>query len=134
MFVSDKSIKYHHQQVIHHHNASLVQNNYALKVTLKIKAGGEEASSVKNIVNNNVPHLIGRKTRISDEVYFLICKSCFWCASYISSQMPGINNYTTTMPNCPACLEETIESLPIALNEEYKFDYNNERGVILEFL
>lgn len=35
-----------------------------------------------------------------------------------------------------ACIKSagTIESLPISQDEEYKFDYNSERGVILEFL
>jgi hypothetical protein len=35
---------------------------------------------------------------------------------------------------CPSCIEGNIESLPITENEEYKFNYDTKRGVILEFL
>jgi len=35
---------------------------------------------------------------------------------------------------CPFCKIGNLESLPIAGNESYKFDYNSKSGVILEFL
>ena len=31
--------------------------------------------------------------------------------------------------NCPSCVGGKIESIPIAENEEYKFDYDTERGL-----
>ena len=66
----------HHKQKLIQHNASLIQNNYTLNVTLKIR----------NIENENIADsFIERKTRISDEIYFLICQSCFWSASYYIS-------------------------------------------------
>ena len=34
---------------------------------------------------------------------------------------------------CPSCIEGTIESIPIAEDENYRFDYNAKRGVALEF-
>jgi hypothetical protein len=67
---------YHQQQLVHQH-VSLLQNNYTLNVTLKIKA--EEEVSSTGIVDN----INGRKTTISD-IHFLLCQSCFWCASYTS--------------------------------------------------
>jgi hypothetical protein len=46
------STKYHHQQQLIHHNVSLIQNNYTLNVTLKIKA--EEVRCIKKIENENI--------------------------------------------------------------------------------
>lgn len=56
---------------------------------------------------------------------FLLCESCFWCASsvYIDSM-----NWI-----CPVCNNIKIESIPIQSNEVYKFDYDQRLGVILEF-
>ena len=71
---------YHQQQLVHQH-VSLLQNNYTLNVTLKIKA--EEEVSSRCIVESNLDNISGRKTRISD-IHFLLCQSCFWCASYTS--------------------------------------------------
>jgi hypothetical protein len=34
---------------------------------------------------------------------------------------------------CPSCKDEKVESMPIAFDETYKFDYDSGRGVILEF-
>jgi hypothetical protein len=117
---------HHHQQLIHQH-VSLLQNNYTLNVTLKIKA--EEEVSSRCIVESNLDNISGR---ISDEIYFLLCQSCFWCASYTS---PLLYKRMTkeTITKCPSCNEENLESLPIAENEKYRFDYDTKRGVTMEF-
>ena len=86
---------------------SLTQNNYNLFISLKVKASER------------------RNYRISDEVSFLICRSCFWCASCLSPE--------STFAKCPSCVEENIESLPIAENEDYRFKVDLKRGITLEF-
>lgn len=111
-------------QLIQHH-ASLTQNSYALKVALNIKAGDEI-----NGGRHNTDNLV--KTRVSNKKVFLICQSCFWCASYISSNNDDLSYYTPT--NCPECIKGNIESIPIAQNEGYTFDYSGTRGVTLQFL
>jgi hypothetical protein len=118
---------YHHQQQLIHQHVSLLQNNYTLNVTLKIKA--EEEVSSRCIVESNLNNISGR---ISDEIYFLLCQSCFWCASYTS---PLLYKRMTkeTITKCPSCNEENLESLPIAENEKYRFDYDTKRGVTMEF-
>jgi hypothetical protein len=123
---------YHQQQQLIHQHVSLLQNNYTLNVTLKIKV--EEEVSSRCIVESNLDNISGRnrKTRISDEIYFLLCQSCFWCASYTS---PFLYKRMTkeTITKCPSCNEENIESLPIAENEKYRFDYDTKRGITIEF-
>src|SRR5919198_949395 len=75
------------------------------------------------------------------QIHFLICESCFWCASLLRSN--NNNNYTTAdittnndniiTKHCPSCSNNRVESIPISYNEVYKFDYNPKRGVTLEF-
>jgi hypothetical protein len=112
---------YQQQQQLIHHSASLVQNKYALTVTLKLKA--EEISPEVD----NLAYMIGPKTRISDQINFIICQSCFWCASCLSSQI------LSTIAKCPSCIEGNMESIPIAENENYRFDYDTRRGLTMEF-
>jgi hypothetical protein len=86
---------------------SLTQNKYNLFVSLKVKASER------------------RTYRISDEVSFLICRSCFWCVSCLSPE--------STFTKCPSCVEGNIESLPIAENEDYRFNFDLKRGITTEF-
>ena len=66
-----------------------------------------------------------KKRTITKQRHFLLCESCFWCASSI---------YLVSMDwICPVCNNSKIESIPIENNEIYKFDYNQRHGVILEF-
>jgi hypothetical protein len=69
---------------------------------------------------------IEKKRIITKQRHFLLCESCFWCASSI---------YLLSMDwICPVCNNSNkIESIPIQNNEIYKFDYNQRYGVILEF-
>ena len=63
---------------------------------------------------------------ISSERNFLMCKSCFWCASFLNS--------TDRYPNsCPECMNSELESMPISFDETYTFDYEPLQGVSLEF-
>ena len=66
-----------------------------------------------------------KKRTITKQRHFLLCESCFWCASSI---------YLVSMDwICPICNNSKIESIPIENNEMYKFNYNQRHGVILEF-
>ena len=82
--------------------------------------------------HTNTDKLSNEKKRIiTKQRHFLLCKSCFWCASSV---------YLLSMDwICPVCNNNNnnnsskIESIPIENNEMYKFDYNQRHGVILEF-
>jgi len=65
--------------------------------------------------------------RISKKIDFLLCNSCFWCASYLNLRS-GFG-----VIECPSCKENTIERMPLSANDVYLFDYNRVTGVILEF-
>ena len=57
--------------------------------------------------------------------YFLICNSCFWCASYFG------NHISST--SCPLCLKGEIDSLPIGEDENYAVNLSLTNGVEFEF-
>jgi len=54
-----------------------------------------------------------------------MCKSCFWCASFL-------NKYRT-FDSCPSCMDSGLESMPMSLNEQYTFNHNPSQGVTLGF-
>jgi len=74
---------------------------------------------------NNVPQ-DNRTTKIK-KIDFLLCNSCFWCASYLNLEN-GLIPF-----QCPSCKENAIEWIPISVNDAYSLDYNPGTGVILEF-
>jgi hypothetical protein len=57
--------------------------------------------------------------------YFLICRSCLWCASYFKDQI--------AFAQCPHCYDGKIECMPIGDDENYRFDYSNSKGIELKF-
>ena len=94
------------QQFFYHDSLPSLMS-YDLSITLKIRAAARVS------------------TRISDEIHFLLCQSCFWCASYF--------NYSEVVTRCPTCESNSIESLPISNSEFYTFNHDRTRGVTLEF-
>jgi hypothetical protein len=57
---------------------------------------------------------------------FALCETCHWCATYLDkSRVP--NN------KCPSCSNTSISTFPILPNEEFTYNYNEKRGVDLEF-
>jgi hypothetical protein len=66
------------------------------------------------------------KTDETDKgVKFLLCSSCFWCASCLSPD--------STFTECRSCSRGNIESIPIAENENYRFNSDIKRGITIEF-
>jgi hypothetical protein len=58
---------------------------------------------------------------------FLLCKSCFWCASILHDDVRPFRT-------CLICMNYDLEFMPISTDETYKFDYGRRRGVTLEFI
>jgi hypothetical protein len=62
----------------------------------------------------------------SVEDIFILCESCYWCATYFDKdRLPT--------EKCPTCLNRKMSSFPILPNESFTFNYNDKRGVDLEF-
>ncbi|TLY11548.1 MAG: hypothetical protein E6K85_01225 [Thaumarchaeota archaeon] len=61
----------------------------------------------------------------SQRTEFLICESCFWCASILRGG--------TLVGRCPCCKSNMLESIPIRTGEPYRFDCSITRGVMPDF-
>ena len=94
------------------------------KETLQTK---EQTAQQTNKKNNTA---VTMKKVTSTRRYFLICQTCFWCASFIG-RLGDTHNLFVKM--CPVCNDNNIESLPLFYNERYHFEYTVARGVELEF-
>lgn len=66
---------------------------------------------------------------INRQTHFILCQSCFWCASSYNMVSFSI----TSITKCPCCGNNKIELMPISDNEVYRVDYNPKTGIILEF-
>jgi hypothetical protein len=67
------------------------------------------------------------KGEFSDQIHFMLCHGCLWCASFI-----GMHERMITQS--PSCNSIRLESMPISEREAYRFDYHPKRGITLEFL
>ena len=47
-----------------------------------------------------------------NQSYFLLCGSCFWCASYFKV------HYIIQI--CPSCMNGKVESMPLSINQTCK--------------
>lgn len=65
-----------------------------------------------------------KAVRISKQVNFTLCGSCFWSASCLDGR---------AIERCPMCKSDKVESMPVAGNEMYSFDYDTKRGVVVDF-
>ena len=64
-------------------------------------------------------------TPTHNQIDFLLCPSCFWCASYF--------NYSKVAIRCPTCSSDNVESMPISNDELYTYSHDGNHGVTLEF-
>ena len=78
---------------------------------------------------NSILYQNNNNTRKGKEIHFVICQSCFWCASRLNS----IEDEAISTSKCPSCSNNRVESIPISYDEVYKFDYDPKHGVILKF-
>lgn len=65
-----------------------------------------------------------------NHIHFVICNSCFWCASYFS-----IDNMDTSSQvlRCRLCNSHNTELIPITSNESFRIDYHDTQGMQMEF-
>lgn len=57
-------------------------------------------------------------------IQFVLCGSCLWCASVFRSG---------AFAGCPSCRIGTLDFMPISTDENYVFNYDEKRGIVLDF-
>ena len=96
------------QTAIYHDNNKYMQNRYSEQVILKVLNADNNNNNTVAIDNNNYYSNIytGAKR------HFVICNSCFWCASLYSN--------SRTIIKCPMCNSYgNLESIPLSKNESF---------------
>ena len=88
----------------------------------------------KSLINYDSSNLIAKTpdrspSSSSSPPILILCDSCYWCATYFDKTRIPMEN------RCPQCDANNNEltSFPIMSNESFTFDYNDKRGVELEF-
>ena len=79
---------------------------------------GVEIYQDKNEYNNNNKDSTYDNS-CNQAIYFLICDSCYWCASCI--RLNGLLR-------CPSCDVRKVERIPIADGEIHRFNYDRKPG------
>ena len=64
-----------------------------------------------------------------NHIYFVICNSCYWCASYFG--IDGLESSSQVL-RCHLCNSHDTELIPISTNESFRMDYNVTRGMEME--
>jgi predicted Zn-ribbon and HTH transcriptional regulator len=81
-------------------------------------------------INYDSPSLIVKNPdRSSSPPIFILCDSCYWCATYFDkTRIPEENR-------CPQCdvNNNELTRFPIMSNESFTFNHNHRRGLELEF-
>jgi hypothetical protein len=69
-----------------------------------------------------------------DKIYFVICNSCYWCASYFGiDDLESLSTSSSHVLDCPICNSHNIELMPISTDESFRIEYNHARGMEIEF-
>ena len=89
--------------------------------------------SSTSLINHDSQSLIANThddhIRPSSAPVFILCDRCYWCATYFNNARIRTDNI------CPQCNANNnqLTSFPIAPNESFTYNYNEKRGVELEF-
>ncbi|MGA7370599.1 MAG: hypothetical protein WBX01_15835 [Nitrososphaeraceae archaeon] len=69
-----------------------------------------------------------------DKIYFVICNSCYWCASYFGiDDLESLSGSSTHVLDCPVCRSHNTELMPISTDESFRIEYSLTRGMEIEF-
>ena len=69
-----------------------------------------------------------------DKIYFVICNSCYWCASYFGiDDLESLSGSSSRVLDCHICNSHNTELMPISSGESFKIEYSQTKGMEMEF-
>jgi hypothetical protein len=69
-----------------------------------------------------------------DKIYFVICNSCYWCASYFGiDDLESLSASSSHVLDCPICNSHNTELIPISTDESFRIEYSLTRGMEIEY-
>jgi hypothetical protein len=69
--------------------------------------------NLEGIIETGINVDYDEKTKIFKQINFMLCESCFWCASSLSSSSLYYFSNDDTVSNCPICNKHTLKLIPI---------------------
>jgi hypothetical protein len=70
--------------------------------------------------------------RPTHPIYFVICNSCYWCATYFG--IVDLDFLSSQIISCHGCKSHNTELIPLRTDESFRIEYNHIRGVEIKFL
>jgi hypothetical protein len=72
--------------------------------------------------------------RSINKIYFVICNSCYWCATYFGiDDLDSLSASSSHVLDCHICNSHNTELIPISTDESFRIEYNVTRGMEIEF-
>jgi len=69
-----------------------------------------------------------------NKIYFVICNSCYWCASYFGiDDLESISGSSSRVLDCHICNSHNTELMPISNDESFRIGYSQTKGMEMEF-
>jgi hypothetical protein len=69
-----------------------------------------------------------------DKIYFVICNSCYWCATYFGiDDLESISGSSSRVLDCHICNSHNTELMPISNGESFRIEYSQTKGMEMEF-
>ena len=99
--------------------------NVRLNIEYDLLQKSKVSSSYKFNKRENSPSL-----KPTNQIYFIICNSCYWCASYF--KIDDLESLSQVLRR-HLCNSHNTELIPISSNESFKINYNVTRGMEMEF-
>jgi hypothetical protein len=109
--------------------------NITYDLLQKAKVSSNTVSlETQKIDKNKVSYQNEEIIRYSNQIYFVICNSCYWCASYFS--INDSESLATSSPHvldCHVCKSRNTELIPISIDESFRIKYSTTQGMEMEF-
>jgi hypothetical protein len=98
-----------------------------LNVVYDLLQSTKLSSKIKGRETNNV-------LRQTNKIYFVICNSCYWCATYFGiDDLELLTESSSYTLDCHVCKSHSTELIPIGTDESFRIQYNVSRGMEIEF-
>ena len=69
-----------------------------------------------------------------DKIYFVICNSCYWCASYFGiDDLESLSASSSHVPDCHICNSHNTKLIPISTDKSFRIEYNTTKCMEIEF-
>jgi hypothetical protein len=91
--------------------------------TTKLSSNTVDIARDKNLISTPI-----------DNIYFVICNSCYWCASYFGiNDLGSLSGSSSHVLDCHVCNSHNTELMPISNDESFRIEYSQTRGMEIEF-